>query len=53
MVAIIGLVMIGVLISLLSWALAGEIDAERRRISSVDTITESPAADLTPTRQAA
>jgi hypothetical protein len=53
MVEIIGLVMIGTLIWLLSWALAGESDAERRRIASVGKITGSAAVDLTPTRRAA
>jgi hypothetical protein len=53
MVEIIGLVMIGTLIWLLSWAMDGESDAERRRIASLRKITESSAVDVTPTRRAA
>jgi hypothetical protein len=53
MVEIIGLVMIGLLIWLLSWAMARESDAERRRIVSVGKVTESAGVDLTPTRRAA
>jgi len=35
MVEIIGFVTIGVLVLVLAWALAGESDAERRRITSL------------------
>jgi len=53
MVEIIGLGMIGTLIWLLSWAMAGESNAEQRRIASAAKTNHSTAPDLTPTRQAA
>ncbi len=53
MVEIIGLGMIGTLIWLLSWAMAGESKAEERRIASAAKMNQSTATDLTPTRQAA
>ncbi len=53
MVEMIGLVMFGTLIWLLSWAMSGESEAERRRIAPVGNITEFATVDLTPTRRAA
>lgn len=43
MVEIMGLGMIGTLIWLLSWAMAGESNAEQRRISSAAKITRQAA----------
>jgi hypothetical protein len=53
MVEIIGLVMIGTLIWLLAWPMAGESDAEQRRIASVGEFTKSTAVNLTPIKRAA
>jgi hypothetical protein len=53
MVEIIGLVMIGTLIWLLALAMAGESDAEQRRIASAGEVTKSAAAELTPFKRAA
>jgi hypothetical protein len=55
MVEIIGLVTMGALVRLLAWSLAGESDAERRRVASVSCYVRlSPVAEkATPIRQAA
>jgi hypothetical protein len=43
MIEIIGLVMMGTLIWLLAWAMAGESDAEQCRIASIGESPESTA----------
>ncbi len=55
MVEIIGLVTIGALVWLLAWSLAGESDAERRRVASMSGRTRpGPVTEkVTPIRQAA
>jgi hypothetical protein len=52
-VEIIGLGTIGTLNWLLNWAMAGESNAEQRRIASAAKINQSTGTELTPTRQAA
>ena len=53
MVEIIGLATISMLVWLLAWSMAGESDAEQRRIASADGVTKSAAVDLTPIGRAA
>lgn len=55
MVEIIGLVTMGALVRLLAWSLAGESDAERRRVASMSgCVRLGPVAEkAAPIRQAA
>lgn len=45
--------MIGVLIWLLAWAMAGESNAEQRRLESVGKVAKLAAADVSPIERAA
>ena len=55
MVEVIGFMTIGGLVWLIAWSLAGESDAERRRVSSTAGVARSiePSEEAMPIRRAA